>query len=184
MAAATKEKTKEDAGLHVVGGDDEPLVDPEATPEDQAAIDAANAQADAEVKPDDERSIEDMADDPVVEKPTPPTQLAIPGTRDKIPRSTGGRAPEECEIRLMGGRRPIVGSFDKGDKLALIVDSTVRAAEDIDQDDEWGNVQKTIRVLKARQTYVRVITPELLVQRLLAMVPRAEAKNLIDQMGE
>ena len=83
----------------------------------------------------------------------------------------------------MGGRRPIIGTFEKGDHLMLVVDSTVRAAEDIDIDDEWGNVSKTVRVLKARQTFVRVATPEILVRRLLGLISPAEAKALIDELS-
>lgn len=135
------------------------------------------------------RTIEDIAAEreqaEAEPKPTPPTQLAIPGTRDKIPRSTGGRAPEEAEIRLMGGRRPINGSFDKGEHVTLLVESTIRAVEDIDIDDEWGTVSKTVRVHKARQTFVRIATPELLARRLLdSGLSKAEAKALLDELAQ
>jgi hypothetical protein len=159
---------------------------------DDAAVREFNAGADDDdfesIEEEAERTgrtIEDIAAERQEEeanKPVPPTQLAIPGTREKIPRSTGGRAPEESEFRLMGGRRPINGSFDKGEHVTLVVESIVRAVEDIDQDDEWGTVSKTIRVHKARQTYVRIATPDLLARRLLDQVSIGEAKALLDEL--
>lgn len=160
-------------GMDVVGGDDEAL-------EDAEVIDAVNARSDADLGADDDKSIEQLAEE---ERPVPPTQLAIEGTRDKIPVGTGGRRAEESEIRLMGGRRPIIGAFDKGSMVRLVVDSTIRAVEDIDLDDEFGNVSKTIRVHKARQTYVRVASPAVLARALLDQLTRAEAKALIDELS-
>jgi hypothetical protein len=172
VAAVAKDRKD---GLHVVGGEENDA--------DDAAVDAMNATPDADGRSDDERSIEELAEEPAEEKPVSPTQLALEGTRDKIPLGTGGRRAEESEIRLMGGRRPIIGAFDKGAKLLLVVESSVRAVEDIDVDDEWGNVSKTIRVHKARQTYVRVATPELLARKLLDQMSLIEAKALLEELA-
>lgn len=141
MAAATKDK--EGTGLHVVGEESEA---------DAKAIEAANAAGDAPGKSDDERSLEELADEP---KPTPPMQIAIPGTRDTIPGRMGGMRPTSSEMRVMGGRVPIEGVFEKGEVLTLIVEVKVNDCGEVDTSDEWGNVQKTVRYHKARLLSVK-----------------------------
>jgi hypothetical protein len=160
-------------------GDVQTIARANATPDTDAETPAEEAAATG-------KTVEEIAAERAEEEenaPIAPTQLALEGLLDKIPRSTGGRAPEEAEIRLMGGRRPINGSFAKGDHVTMVVDATIREAGDVDIDDEWGNVSKTVRVLKARQTFVRVATPEILVRRLLGLLSPAEAKALIDELG-
>lgn len=163
------------------------------SPGDAAAIAAANATGDPDGETvaeeaarrglDIETIAEERAAAGATPVPTPPTQLAIEGTRDKIPRSTGGRAPERSELRLMGGRRPINGAFDKGSKVTLIVQTIVRAIEDIDIDDEWGTVSETIRVHKARQTFIRIADGEALGRAMLDIMSKAEAKAILDELA-
>lgn len=142
MATAVKDEKKND-GLHVVGGESDA---------DLEAIDAANARGDREGPADDERSVEEMAEDP---KPIPPMQIAIPGTIEKISLSAGGALPTSSEVRLVGGRLPVEGQFAKGEIVTLIVEVKVGEVAFIDTTDEWGTVQKTVRAHKARMLSVK-----------------------------
>lgn len=141
MAAATKDKPGTDtSGLHVVGESEGDL----------AAIEEANAKGDSEVKADDARSVEELAEDPPEEKPLAPLQIPIPGTIERISLTAGGTAPGSSEARLIGARLPIEGQFQKGEYLDLHVKVKVGEVAFIDTTDEWGNVQKTVRAHKLR----------------------------------
>lgn len=124
---------------------------PPETEDDVEAIAAANSTPDVETTPDDARSIEELAE---TEKPIAPSQMAIPGTRDRITLSAGGKPPTSSEARIMGSRRPIEGQFEKGEIVTLLVEAKVGAVEFIDTTDDWGNVQKTVRVQKFRMLSV------------------------------
>lgn len=147
MATATDEGKP---GLHAV----------EETDADREAIDAANAlgEVGAVDDADRERSIEEMADDEPAPKPIPPMQVALPGMTAKISSSFGGAQPTASEIRLLGGKLPIDGSFEKGTELDLIVRVKVTGVLGQDATDDWGKVTTTTRRHMARMLSVRRAT--------------------------
>jgi hypothetical protein len=111
----------------------------------------ANELPDDEKEPDDSKSIEALAEEPT---PTPPMQIAIPGTFGNISLAAGGTPPTSSEVRLMGGRLPVEGQFHKGEIITLLVQAKVGEVAFIDTTDDWGNVQKTVRAHKARMLSV------------------------------
>lgn len=141
----------------------------ELTDADREAIDSANQQPDHEGPGDDERTLEEIAAEAETtqSKPTPPTQLAIEGTRDKLSARAGGKVPTESEIRIMGGRRPITGEIEKGETVTVLSTGTIREVDFVDTDDDWGNVSKTTRVHKMRQLHVRIATDDALMRMLV-----------------
>lgn len=150
---------------------------------DELATRRMNAIPDREAqKPPDGKSIDDMVDDGEDEKPLSPSQLALPGTRDRITARVGGKPPTESELRLMGGRRPITGEYEKGEKLFVLAEAVVRELDFVDHDDDWGTVSKTSRVHKARLLAVQPATGEVLVRALLDQMTRDEARILIDEV--
>lgn len=114
----------------------------------QDEIEEAAAAADAEGRSIEDRAAEGEDDDP--EKPTPPMQLPLQGTRDTIPQSWGGAKATSSEMRLMGGKQPIEGAFDKGEIVTLIVEAKVFHVGGVDFTDDWGTVTKTVRRHHAR----------------------------------
>ena len=114
----------------------------------------------------DDATVEELAEK---EPETPPTQLAIPGTRDRVTATIGGAQPTESELRIMGGRRPIVGEYAKGESVTVIADTRVREISLVDHDDDWGTVSKTTRVHKARMLGVRPATPTTLLAELMKL---------------
>lgn len=89
-------------------------------------------------------------EEPAEEKPVPPMQLPLMGTRDTILQSFGGQKATSSEMRLMGGKQPIEGQFEKGEVIELIVKAKVFMVAGVDSTDDWGNVQKTVRRHHAR----------------------------------
>lgn len=112
---------------------------------DQDEIEAAEAKG---------KSIEDMAadgdDGEEEEKPLPPMQLPLLGTKDTIGQSWGGARATSSEMRLMGGKQPIEGQFDKGEIVTLVVEAKIFNVGGVDFTDEWGTVSKTVRRHHAR----------------------------------
>jgi len=78
-------------------------------------------------------------------KPTPPMQVPLPGDWDAISGEFGGRDPETSEIRLLGGKMPIEGSFAKGAEFDVLVRVKVTGVLGQDVVDEWGTVERTVR---------------------------------------
>lgn len=155
-----------------------------AVDDDEQTIAAANAAADEERSPDDERTLEEIAAEGEKPKPTPPTQLALEGTREKLTARAGGKMPTESEIRIMGGRRPINGEIEKGETVTVLSTGTIREIDFVDTDDDWGNVSKTTRVHKMRQLHVRIATRETLMRELVGMgLSRAEVGILHDEVS-
>lgn len=95
------------------------------------------------------------ADLPAAPKPTPPMQIALPGDWDTIGEAFGGRAPDTSEIRLLGGKMPIEGSFPKGTVLDLLVRVKVTGVLGQDTVDAFGQEESTIRRHMARMIAVR-----------------------------
>lgn len=89
------------------------------------------------------------------EKPTPPMQIALPGDWDTISSSFGGADPDSSEIRLLGGKMPIEGSFAKGSEFNVLVRVKVTGVIGQDVTDEWGTVDRTVRRHLARMISVR-----------------------------
>lgn len=101
---------------------------------------------------------EDTPDQPEqleVEKPTPPMQIALPGDWDTLDGAFGGNPPDSSEIRLLGGRMPIQGSFAKGAEFDIVVRVKVTGVLGQDFTDDWGTVQRTVRRHMARMLSVR-----------------------------
>lgn len=105
-----------------------------------------------------EDSIEALAQEPQEPeepKPTPPMQVPLPGDWDTISTEFGGKAPESSEIRLLGGKLPIEGSFPKGTEFDVLVRVKVTGVLGQDVTDEWGAVTRTVRRHMARMISVR-----------------------------
>lgn len=91
------------------------------------------------------------------QKPTPPMQIALPGDWDTISDAFGGAAPESSEIRLLGGKMPIEGSFAKGTEFDILVRVKVTGVLGQDVTDDFGTVTRTVRRHMARMISVRRI---------------------------
>lgn len=90
-------------------------------------------------------------------KPTPPMQIPLPGLDADITSAFGGRAPDTSEIKLLGGKMPIEGSFPKGTVLDLHVRVKVTGVLGQDTVDAFGQEESTIRRHMARMISVRRI---------------------------
>lgn len=111
----------------------------------------APALDDVEEK-DDELEPEAVAEP----KPTPPMQIPLPGDFGKsITTEFGGRDPDTSEIRLLGGKMPIEGSFAKGTILDLHVRVKVTGILGQDTVDAFGQEESTIRRHMARMISVK-----------------------------
>lgn len=79
-------------------------------------------------------------------KPTPPMQIPLPGDfGSTITTEFGGRDPDTSEIRLLGGKMPIEGSFAKGTIIDLHVRVKVTGVLGQDTTDDFGETQHTTR---------------------------------------
>lgn len=126
------------------GGDDETEGEVESTGSHSAA--AAKPPADGEV---------DQPEGEAEPKPTPPMQIPIPGTETDIGTEFGGRLPESSEIRLLGGKLPIQGSFAKGTVIDLHVRVKVTGVLGQDTVDAFGQEESTVRRHLARMISVK-----------------------------
>lgn len=129
------------------------------------AVDAGGEGADEAAEADAAgKSVEELAEErdqaiaegrdpdaePEEEKPIPPMQMPLPGTRENISQSFGGARATSSEMRLLGGKQPIEGQFEKGEVITLVVEAKVFSVEGVDFTDDWGTVQKTVRRHKGR----------------------------------
>lgn len=112
------------------------------TEADAEAIAAANEAGDEDRKPDDERTIEDIARDGLEEEEG--GQLAIAGTSTGLNNNAGGRRPDHSEAKIRSIRLPVSGQFVKGERLRFIVDVQVSQVNSVDKD-EKGRVVRTVR---------------------------------------
>jgi hypothetical protein len=122
---------------------------------DAAVVDEFNKTADKDGKPEDEKTIEELASE---RTPTPPMQLALDGTMETISTAFGGARPTESEIRLLGGKMPINGSFQKGEVLDLLIRVKVTGTGGFDTVDAFGEQQKTTRRHFARMIEVKLLS--------------------------
>lgn len=113
--------------------------------------DAAAAAAEAEMTAAEATDAEPEAEP----KPTPPMQIALPGDWDTIGGEFGGRDPDTSEIRLLGGKMPIEGSFAKGTTIDLLVRVKITGVLGQDTVDAYGQEESTIRRHMARMIAVR-----------------------------
>lgn len=104
---------------------------------------------------DDYPALESVPDETEEELPTPPLQVALPGDWTGISAEFGGKTPEVSEIRLLGGRMPIDGSFAKGTEFDVICRVKVSGVLGQDVIDEWGTVERTVRRHFAKLISVR-----------------------------
>lgn len=88
-------------------------------------------------------------------KPTPPMQIPLPGDWEAIGGEFGGRQPDRSEIRLLGGKMPIDGSFDKGTEFDILVRVKVTGVLGQDTVDAFGTEEGTVRRHFARMISVR-----------------------------
>lgn len=148
--SGTKEAERHLASVNEEGEDTE-QIDPEE--ELARAADAAGMTVE-DLAAQRERELEEGGGEEEP-KPTPPMQIPLPGTVENISSSFGGSKPTSSEMRLLGGKMPIEGQFSKGDTVILVVEAKVTSVEGLDVQDDWGNVQRTIRRHKARMISVR-----------------------------
>jgi len=88
-------------------------------------------------------------------KPTPPMQIPLPGDWKMIETQFGGDPPDRSEIRLLGGKMPIDGSFPKGFEFDIIARVKVTGVLGQDTVDAFGEVGGTVRRHMARLISVR-----------------------------
>lgn len=151
MATGTEERERH---LSAVDGGDADTPDDEATVEPGTSIEDMAAARDEAV---------DQGEDPDAEEPepTPPMKIPIPGTIQSISGSFGGRKPDSAEIRLLGGKLPIDGSFNKGETITLLVTAKVTGVLGQDTTDVWGTEESTVRRHMARMIGVqRIVSSE------------------------
>lgn len=85
----------------------------------------------------------------------PPMQIPLPGTSPGISAAFGGAKPTESEIRLLGGKMPLEGSFQKGEEFDVIVRVKVTGVLGQDVTDDWGRTTRTTRRHMARMISVK-----------------------------
>lgn len=99
---------------------------------------------------------ESETEEPVAEaKPIPPMQIPLPGDWATISQEFGGRPPDTSEIRLLGGKMPIEGSFPKGTEMDLLVRVKVTGVLAQDRVDAFGVEEGTVRRHQARLISVK-----------------------------
>jgi hypothetical protein len=130
--------------------------------EDELAQKRREAAGPAEEERDDEVEArgdesEPEAPEPATEPEKPPKLLqeSLPGDWDTIPSEFGGAAPDRSEIRLLGGKMPIEGAFDKGTEIDLLVRVRVTGVLGQDLEDAYGTRGGTVRRHMARMVSVR-----------------------------
>lgn len=149
MATATEEEQGTERHLKSVDGAVDGADDGDDGIVDEADAEGMTIEEIAEARANGGDDAVDEAD-PEPEKPTPPMQLALPGTKDTLNLTAGGQRPTASEIRFMGGKQPIEGAFEKGEVIECVVRVRIGSVEFVDSHDEYGNVKDTKRVHKGR----------------------------------
>lgn len=91
----------------------------------------------------------------VAEVVTPPMQVPLPGLLESMTTDAGGRQPDRSEIRLLGGKMPINGSFSKGAEFDVLVRVKVTGVLLQDTVDAFGVEEGTTRRHMARMLSVK-----------------------------
>lgn len=122
--------------------------------EDELAVRRGQAASEGEGRQEATDSVEEAeaVEEP---KPTPPMQIPLPGDWDLISTEFGGRLPDRSEIRLLGGKMPIEGSFQKGAEFDIVVRVKVTGVLGQDTVDAFGTEEGTVRRHFARMISVR-----------------------------
>jgi hypothetical protein len=119
--------------------------------EDIAALADAAGQTVEEYASSRGKTIEDLAKERGENGDEPeelaPMQIPLPGTMDTISASS--------EIRLLGGKMPLEGSFAQGEEFDVIVRVKVTGVLGQDTVDDWGRTTRTTRRHLARMLSVR-----------------------------
>lgn len=84
-------------------------------------------------------------------------QEPIPGVWEAISSDFGGAAPDRSEIRLLGGKMPIDGSFPKGTEIDLLVRVRITGTLGQDLEDAYGTRGGTVRRHFARMIRVQKV---------------------------
>lgn len=102
-------------------------------------------EADAEAEPE------------ATPEPKPPRLLQepLPGDWDSISNEFGGSDPDRSEIRLLGGKMPIDGSYPKGAEFDILVRVRITGTHGQDLEDAYGQKGGTVRRHYARMISVR-----------------------------
>ena len=117
----------------------------------------AEPLGDGAVETGDATPPDDAPPEPPAEEPKPPKLLQepLPGDWATISDTFGGATPDMAEIRLLGGKMPIDGSFAKGTEIDLIVRVRVTGVLGQDLEDAYGTKGGTVRRHMARMISVR-----------------------------
>lgn len=96
-------------------------------------------------------------DEETPEEPKPPKLLQepLPGLEATISHAFGGAEPDRSEIRLLGGKMPLEGSYPKGTEIDLLVRVRITGVLGQDLEDAYGTRGGTVRRHMARMVAVR-----------------------------
>lgn len=110
-----------------------------------------------ETQADADRELERLhGEAPPADDPGPKLlQEALPGDWETISSEFGGAIPEFSEIRLLGGKMPIEGSFAKGTEFDVVVRCRVTGVLGLDVTDDYGRTTRTLRRHMARMVSVK-----------------------------
>lgn len=131
-------------------------VPPLETDEPEEGVGVGQRTETDEVTDNDVEAVADVEADEAP-KPKPPMQESLPGDFGVSSTEFGGRVPDSSEIRLLGGKMPIEGSFAKGTVLDLHVRVKVTGVLGQDTVDAWGTEQATTRRHMAHMLSVKRI---------------------------
>lgn len=115
------------------------------------AIAETDASVNGEAADDEEKSIEEQAE----ELEAQVGQLPIPGTGATLTLDAGGNDPETASMRLLGGTLPVDGEFVKGERVKIWVEGVVSEVAFVDHIGKDGYADGTERRHKVRMTRVR-----------------------------
>ena len=91
------------------------------------------------------KTVEDLAEEPQPEEPTPPMQVPLEGFGDTITTTPGGDRPKSSSVALRGGKLSVEGEFKKGDLVELYVQARIGTVAFVDTHDKYGTVTGTER---------------------------------------
>src|SRR5262245_26973844 len=94
---------------------------------------------------------EDLPGEAPDEQAPEATQLSIEGDADVKLHIVGGRAPDQCTLRIDGGEIRVEGAVKKGDRVRLLVEGSIRQTHFIDLVDS-----KTREVVGTKRKHVMV----------------------------
>jgi hypothetical protein len=131
----------------------------ETPPDAEPGADPPAEDEPGEGQGEDEGDGDSGGEPEAVAEPKPPKLLQepIPGVWDAISSDFGGAAPDRSEIRLLGGKMPIDGSFPKGTEIDLLVRVRITGTLGQDLEDAYGTRGGTVRRHFARMIRVQKV---------------------------